>query len=604
MHKKKAARIGALLMSCMISATVGTAQYNKTFETDADGLIVSGASLDIAPAGPYSQCVLSNISQFPKEYGFAADYNLINFKRVDNGGNTFWDRTYQTMDENFKFQPSRLIRTSDGGFIATGRIVTPDFINPCAIKVDSTGTLEWNHLYYSNTTLFDDQPETAISRVTDDSSGVESYIIVRTGVSDDWQHPYDVTVNALRIQANGQLIWNRKYNLGDRNFGDKIVKDYPRTVTEVPDSTGNFYFIAGTRLNQDSSGHAIDSSLFFMGIDKDGHITRAYRHINIKGIPKHQDALFDTSRFDSSIVLSYTHANSRLVNNNRSQIGVMKLDKSLNIKMMNYYYAQGIVENQAARISLNAANNAYVIACNTKDSLSYYNENIALLKLNKAGTPVFYNNYNIARHTKANSILKIDSSAGPEYYHIVGLRESDHYDPSTGDALTDKRLLKTDASGNACGVNYLNPRWQSYRDTLIFRGYYETDADNMEVMEMQEIDVLYLPSNCDSANAPYFKNGPVKATAVQQAVKVTVYPTLLQSGDQQLNIATMLTEHTGLNATLYSIDGRKVATMSFNPGKGNAVSQWPLQQLNSGTYVVHVVNSKGTIQEQFRITKL
>ncbi len=262
------------------------AQYNHAHEANyfsgMYNLQLSGDAVDIVTADPNHQCVLSSLQNQSYLTGiFPCDF-FISLKNIDMSGSTVWDMTHYFLDTFYKLEPVALIKTLDEGFIVVGRAVnyssgSQPFANPFALKVDQNGNLQWANIYQSNYTRFSDSVQTTVTRVEDDTTGTESYIIVRSGTADpQHEHFTDVCINALKIDVNGTLLWNKKYRMQNRSNADSVVSDYPATITHVEDSASHYYFIAGTRRTT-SATYSRDSALFYLGIDRDGRVVRPYR---------------------------------------------------------------------------------------------------------------------------------------------------------------------------------------------------------------------------------------------------------------------------------------------------------------------------------------
>ena len=460
----------------------------------------------------------------------------------------------------------------------------------------------WSRIYYTNRTLFQDAPETSIARVGDDSVGAESYIMVRSGSVDSGLYLRDVVINALRINgSNGALVWNKRYNMQSRQTGDSLVRNYPKTIAFVPDTDSSFYFIAGTSLK--SNSRSSDSALFFLGIDKNGSVNRTYRSLGIGAYPQDQDAIYDDQFSERVIVMTYTHANSRLLDSsqisNRSQIGLMKLDRSLNITLMNYYYGSGMFEQQAARIQRNTANDAYVIAANTKLRAEYDSPwNISMLKTDKAGSVQFFSAYNTERYTHANSMVNADPATGDETYVIVGNRHSDY------SGIVDSRIMKTDASGNTCGAVYLNPEFEKLSSSPVLRTLVAVDTTGSTVLDLVETAPDYYAEDCTDDQGPVFrgmKSDKRNKVATEEAV---IFPTLLDQSAKELNVRIGSTSAQQLHIAVYSLDGRLIVSTSIKVIEGRSIEKVAIPDLTPGVYSVIITGSTGQRISATKFTRL
>jgi len=584
-------------ISIVLFSQTSQAQYNNAFfafwNYNQMSFPFSTTARDIVDADPGYQCVLGIQTHLPAVAGFDPNDYFISLKKIDVNGNPIWDHSYLFSDTFYKLEPWRLIKTDDEGFIIVGRAyhksvnpVLPVLANPFAFKVDMNGGVQWANLYLSNFYTSYDSVHTAIARVADDSSS-ENYMIVRSGSSVGHQ-TNDVLINALKIDVGGNLIWNKKYYQSSPPPEDSVLRDFPKTITYVHDSSGQYYFIAGTNNN---INRASDVALFYLGIDKNGTIVRNYHWQHVPTIPYGEDAIFDDDPSEQSIVLSYTYGNSPLVDPskfyNHSQVGIMKLDGNLNIKMRKYYWSPHAADNQCVRIKRNVLNDAYVVACNVKDSGYKSFANMAMLKVQKNGTPIFYNRYNIYNDARAYSNLGIDDQAGSELYGMVGDRKS--YNP----ANTDLKTLATDANGLTCGVRSMYVLDSDYVDSVYTRGYSNVDTDLYFPIMLYDLNPDQILVSCDSSNANTFRQIKYGST---YASGVSIYPTVLTHNGDEVTIDFGGGDHnSNILLQLTSFDGRKLASRTIDQSVvlHQTSVKWKLPNLPVGLYLLTVQDARG-----------
>ncbi len=315
------------------------------------------------------------------------------------------------------------------------------------------------------------------------------------------------------------------------------------------------------------------------------------------GYPFNEDVIYDDAANQQSIVMTYTHGNSRLVDGhmttNRSQVGVMKLNRRLGITMMKYYWSPDMYENNGVRIKRNPADDAYIIACNVRDS-NGGKQNIAQLKTDKSGSPLHYYRYNTNRDAGVSGLVtSYDAGMGMEYYDMVGYRKG-----SRMLADHDLRIMATNASGSDCGGDLLQVLDSNYEDSVQMCTYAPEDTSGYWSITMWQ-DFLYF-DNYDCAtisNASSFRQAPSAVTASSADRSLSVYPTVLSAQASELTIESKGSEN--ITAALYSYDGRCIARYV---SAAAVTVKWMLPDLPSGSYTVKL--SQGNNYRSFRITKL
>jgi len=114
-----------------------------------------------------------------------------------------WDKTYLGPGMEYGY---RVEQTSDGGYIATGRIETSlDNVDAWAVKTDAEGELEWSKTYGGSN---EDQGYTI--QQTDDGG----YIVIGGTLS------YGTENSAawlVKLDSNGDEMWNKTYSDGIPN---------------------------------------------------------------------------------------------------------------------------------------------------------------------------------------------------------------------------------------------------------------------------------------------------------------------------------------------------------------------------------------------------
>ncbi len=116
--------------------------------------------------------------------------------KVDPNGNFEWDHHFEAGPDVLRARGNDIIPTSDGGYLITGFRETADGDEDAlAIKINSQGEAIWTK-YYGSPTL--DEAANAVTRFQD------GYAIVGTRSVT----PTDVDVIVLRIDADGNMVWD------------------------------------------------------------------------------------------------------------------------------------------------------------------------------------------------------------------------------------------------------------------------------------------------------------------------------------------------------------------------------------------------------------
>ena len=604
MIKKTIMKMCVVALLCLIHQGIATAQYNKNYQHSYPGASgtypVNSNTLDIVNSNPYSQCALMEMTDLPTIEGFTSQENLLGLKTIDQWGSPVWEKTFRLSDSTVKVEPWRIIRSLDSGFLVVGRVTLANGnVNPFAARFDYIGNSVWTKVYTSNLQDFPDQRQTAVARVEDDLFSPESYIIVRSGSTANPQqqsNTENVQVNALRIRfSDGSLIWNRKYYDAIQTANDSAIKSYPNTITYVQNLSQSYYFIAGSHISFNSGQW--EPSMFYMAIDKYGNIAHSYRTMNFNGAyPQDHDAVYDAS--DTSIVMSYTlkNASNYYPGISESKIILAKFNRSLQLVWQNFYTAQSSSYSRAARMTINTADDAYVIACNVKLASNRPNT-IAELKTSKLGIVSHLFCYNTRSETYANSMLNADPQTGTEMYMIGGRK--------LNSGMSAARILQTDPTGYACGAYYPTYTEISYTFPDSLHSYDTTAPAGEYAMTLNTVGLDVVQSDCDSSSPPFFKPGrPTKTGNVEKANATKVYPTILQSGDQVIHIEADKDYANGVTVSLTSIDGRMIATSKISTGKSGIKYDWQIPNIAPGYYMVTVRTADGKVLKNEKIVKM
>ena len=189
------------------------------------------------------------------------DFLLI---KTDGNGNVQWSKQMGSTPSSEV--PFYVMQTSDHGYLISGTSRYGFYwLHMYTVKTDSTGNLEWEKAY--NTFPF--FSKCSVSKVIATSDG--GYLIA--GGSTRNQPLSDIIL--LKLDSAGTIQWTKAYGGGDAEYCGSILQnsngDYV-VCGESASSSGTGYYDALVMLI-DSTGHLIKSSLFGSPNGDDGFVS-------------------------------------------------------------------------------------------------------------------------------------------------------------------------------------------------------------------------------------------------------------------------------------------------------------------------------------------
>ena len=118
--------------------------------------------------------------------------------KTNSRGDSSWTRTYGGLDNSAGYS---VIRTNDNGYAISGNLNG----YTCLIKTDSQGNPQWTYIYTDN-------QNSGGYAIQQTSAG--DYIIGGVG----WNYPSNFSFQLLKIDNQGNLIWDRNFRNGDRVY--------------------------------------------------------------------------------------------------------------------------------------------------------------------------------------------------------------------------------------------------------------------------------------------------------------------------------------------------------------------------------------------------
>jgi len=196
----------------------GVMEWNQTY----GGLFNDGFySLVTTSDGGYALAGYTNSSGLGKE-----DAWLV---KVDSQGNLDWSKTFGGSESDFA---RSLVTTSDGGFMLACETNSSDSkeTDIWLIKVDSSGSLEWNQTYGGSGFEF-------VSTIIETNDGgyllASSTTSFGTGDTDVW---------LIKINSIGDVEWNHTYGESQNDFVNSLVSTNDGGYC-FAGSTSSFYVV-------------------------------------------------------------------------------------------------------------------------------------------------------------------------------------------------------------------------------------------------------------------------------------------------------------------------------------------------------------------------
>ncbi len=150
--------------------------------------------------------IVAGSTDYPREGGgiFEASWIL----RLSGTGGVVWEKTYEGIDP--KTRPADVLEDADGGFFFAGYAYpSPDVY---AVRLDSTGTMLWQR-------RFDLGGEDWAASACEARDG--GYVIA--GTTNKWdERMYDAF--ALKLDSTGSLVWRRIYYSDNSDWGASIQR--------------------------------------------------------------------------------------------------------------------------------------------------------------------------------------------------------------------------------------------------------------------------------------------------------------------------------------------------------------------------------------------
>lgn len=591
-----------LLIIVLCTASSVSAQYNRQWDY--------GKALDIADVGNGEVITLATDN--------SADIIL---SHHDFFGNILMRQYYNLFGFGGQeyFEPYKIIVTPGGDYIVVGIYGQFDPVPrlmdyaPFAIRFNAAGVIQWQRIYQTSPTftknLVPGYTRANIVYVEDDPN-TESYIITTPSDPHPNDQSYvfsnDVVVNALRINASGNPLWNKKYRLnttlrqttGHPYENYYAVESYPQALTYYDDANGSgAYFIAGTNLRWFNS-FGLAQETFFMSIDRNGGIVRSTTRMNetTSGAGAYSwwnDALFDANT--NEVVMVSSMPGWFGSGSSASVINITKFSNALAINSGDYYYhGTDVTENYAYDIEFDQNQNNYIIAAWVFDETTVVG-NMSMLKVNPIPmTPTFYHRFTPDHSTNNSSIISVLDQFGRERYVMHG-----HPEPNY-----NSRLVGTDVAGDDwCRMSPLTP----IHATIGFTAVPDVD-EFIDVTGSQEMYAQqpFLTTPDYFCGLDYKKGGDDVYSSLDEPNTLdepALFPNIVQNESEHITLQLDLREATQLNIAIYGANGQLVSERSFNGYIGTNKHSWMQSFPSRGVYMVRILSEDGAVQRIRYVTR-
>ncbi len=207
----------------------------------------------------------SGNGDFAGERTASATDNDIFLAKLDSQGNKVWVETFVGSKNDMVYS---VVESHDGGFVAAGGVrsndgdfvnVNPTLSDIIVLKVNASGQLEWKKTYGGS----GEDRGYSIARSLDGG-----YVLTGGTRSNDGDFSGlskgDFDIFAMKLDANGNLEWNKTYGGSSYDFGNAIIA-----------ATDGGYALTGRTVSNDGDFEGMltgGSDIFVMKLDSRGAV--------------------------------------------------------------------------------------------------------------------------------------------------------------------------------------------------------------------------------------------------------------------------------------------------------------------------------------------
>ena len=322
--------------------------------------------------------------------------------KADALGDIQWSRTYGGAGADLF---TRVISTPDGGYLAIGQTKSYGIAVGAAwfVKTDANGIVQWSRQYGANTTFGE-----IVNGICITSDG--GYAIV--GRYDS--NPGTVDAIVMKLDANGNLLWNKIFDRGNTDQSTTIMEDNGGLIVTGYTRAATYHDIYMMKLNP-TNGNMLWMKKYDLESKNNFVAARMYRQGN-------------NYIFNSHTLNDFTN-----VNTGRNIVLTTDLDgnvtKILQVEAPDYSLSSSMI--------VPTADGGFVTQHNEDNTTSDFN----MFKISSSGQVEWAKKYPMARQ-QVNIMLKPSIDGG---WLSVG------YTNLSGN--NDIYVIKTDALGNTPGCN-------------------------------------------------------------------------------------------------------------------------------------------------------
>lgn len=197
--------------------------------------------------------------------------------KLDANGNVTWSNRYRVASGTDEYA-SRVIETSDGGFVAAGYIygadpdgagalARQDSANFFCMKVNSAGTLQWAKVFFYTTAYINDHVLNDVAEVSD------GYIF--GGYASEVATDDGSDAVLLKTDVNGNLQWMKKWGSGSNS--EEVTSLVALSGTEVmvngDDNSKAFYLKLSSAGTVNAGNQYTFPGLLSVGVPYNGFVT-------------------------------------------------------------------------------------------------------------------------------------------------------------------------------------------------------------------------------------------------------------------------------------------------------------------------------------------
>lgn len=303
--------------------------------------------------------------------------------KYDPTGAILWQQTYNGTSNTQDYGVAVVCDSNDNIYLTAAMTNTSTNLDITLMKLNSTGTLQWNSSWNGTNNLID-----IPSALTIDNFG--NIVVVGVTLNVSTQADYAI----LKFDTAGQLIWHSTYdyaNLSDLATGVTIDASNNVIVTGGSASANNSWDYANLKYN--GTNGIIDTIIRVnvpgLGLDKALAVTR-----DIQG---------------NIYITGYTEAN------NNKNIQTVKINASFNLAWVKNFDGDNL-EDIAKTIAVDGSGNVYVGGTTKK---SNGGSDYILIKYDANGNDIWQKRYTAPNPTQAAELADMKLTSNGEIF-IVG----------------------------------------------------------------------------------------------------------------------------------------------------------------------------------------